>query len=137
MRVLVDTSVWSVALRRKAISDEERVVVAKLQELIESLQVVIIGPVRQEILSGIARDQQFQLLKTKLAAFEDLPVAPDDYEKAAFFYNICRVNGVQGSHIDFLICAVAANQKLPIFTLDKDFYRYAELLPIKVYSGSK
>jgi predicted nucleic acid-binding protein len=135
MKVLVDTSVWSAALRRKAINDEERAVVAKLQELIESLQVVVIGPVRQEILSGIADDKQFELLKTRLAAFEDLLVATGDYEKAAFFYNICRVNGIQGSHVDFLICAVAANHKLPIFTLDKDFYRYAEYLPITVYSG--
>jgi predicted nucleic acid-binding protein len=134
MKLLVDTSVWSVALRRKAISSEERAVVAKLQELIESLQVVIIGPVRQEILSGIADDKQFELLKTRLSAFEDLPVTSGDYEKAAFFYNTCRINGIQGSHVDFLICAVAANHKLPIFTLDIDFSRYAKYLPIIVYT---
>ncbi len=134
MKVLVDTSVWSIALRRKAITDEERAVVKKLQELIESLQVAIIGPIRQEILSGIAEEKQYKLLKTKLAAFEDIPISTGDYEKAAFFYNACRANGIQGSHVDFLICAVAANQKISIFTLDKDFLSYAEYLPIEVYS---
>jgi predicted nucleic acid-binding protein len=133
MKILVDTSVWSIALRRKAINDEERAVVKKLQELIESLQVAIIGPIRQEILSGIADEKQFKLLKTKLGAFEDLSITTDDYEKAAYFYSVCRVNGIQGSHIDYLICAVAANHKMPVFTLDKDFMRYAEYLPITVY----
>jgi predicted nucleic acid-binding protein len=133
MKILVDTSVWSIALRRKAINDEERAVVKKLQELIESLQVAIIGPIRQEILSGIADEKQFKLLKTKLGAFEDLLITTDDYEKAAYFYSVCRVNGIQGSHIDYLICAVAANHKMPVFTLDKDFMRYAEYLPITVY----
>ncbi len=133
MKILVDTSVWSIALRRKAINDEERAVVKKLQELIESMQVAIIGPIRQEILSGIADEKQFKLLKTKLEAFEDLSISTDDYEKAAYFYSVCRVNGIQGSHIDYLICAVAANHKMPVFTLDKDFIRYAEYLPVTVY----
>jgi predicted nucleic acid-binding protein len=133
MKILVDTSVWSIALRRKAINDEERAVVKKLQELIESLQVAIIGPIRQEILSGIADEKQFKLLKTKLEAFEDLSITTADYEKAAYFYSVCRVNGIQGSNIDYLICAVAANHKMPVFTLDKDFMRYAEYLPITVY----
>ena len=133
MKVLVDTSVWSIALRRKAINDEESAVVKKLQELIESLQVAIIGPIRQEILSGIADEKQFKLLITKLGTFEDVPISTAYYEKAAYFYSVCRVNGIQRSHIDFLICAVAANHKMPVFTLDKDFIRYAEYLPIKMY----
>ncbi len=133
MKILVDTSVWSIALRRNAINNEERAVVKKLQELIESLQVAIIGPIRQEILSGITDEKQFKLLKTKLEAFEDLSITTADYEKAAYFYSVCRVNGIQGSHIDYLICAVAANHKMPVFTLDKDFMRYAEYLPNTVY----
>jgi predicted nucleic acid-binding protein len=133
MKILVDTSVWSIALRRKTINEEERAVAKKLQELIESLQVAIIGPIRQEILSGIADEKQFRMLKNKLGAFEDLLITTADYEKAAYFYSVCRVNGIQGSHIDFLICAVAANHKMPVFTLDIDFMRYAEYLPITVY----
>ena len=93
----------------------------------------MIGPVRQEILSGIPDETQFRKLKAKLRAFEDLELTSDDYELAAEFTNACRKKGVQGSHIDFLICAVAVRNKLPIFTLDKDFERYAQPLGISLY----
>jgi predicted nucleic acid-binding protein len=46
--------------------------------------------------------------------------------------NQCRRKGVQGSTIDFLICAVAAIEELQILTTDSDFLRYAKHLPIKL-----
>ena len=135
MRVLVDTSVWSLALRRSEtdLSRKEAHAVDLLKELIRDGRVIVIGPVRQEILSGIPDEAQFRKLKAKLRAFEDLGLTSEDYELAAEFYNACRKRGVQGSYIDFLICAVAARNKLPIFTLDKDFERYAQPLGISLY----
>lgn len=47
---------------------------------------------------------------------------------AARFFNTCRTHGVQGSHIDFLISAVAANNGFAILTLDNDFSRYAQFI---------
>ena len=47
-------------------------------------------------------------------------------KKAAECYNICRSAGIQGSHIDFLICAFAERENAPIFTTDKDFFHYAK-----------
>jgi len=135
VRILVDTSVWSLALRRSEtdLSRKEAHAVDLLKELIRDGRVVVIGPVRQEILSGIPDEAQFRKLKAKLHAFEDLGLTSDDYELAAEFYNTCKKRGVQGSYIDFLICAVAARNKLPIFTLDKDFERYAQPLEISLY----
>lgn len=135
MRVLVDTSVWSLALRRTEtdLSRKETLAVDQLKELIRDGRVVVIGPVRQEILSGIPDEAQFRKLKSKLRAFEDLGLTSDDYELAAEFYNACRKRGVQGSHIDFLICAVAVRNQLPVFTLDGDFERYAQPLGISLY----
>ena len=135
MRVLVDTSVWSLALQRSEtdLSRKEAHAVDLLKELIRDGRVVVIGPVRQEILSGIPVEAQFRKLKAKLRAFEDLGITSDDYELAAEFTNACRKSGVQGSHIDFFICAVAVRNKLPIFTLDKDFERYAQPLGISLY----
>jgi hypothetical protein len=123
------------ALRRSEtdLSRKEAHAVDLLKELIRDGRVVVIGPVRQEILSGIPDEAQFRKLKAKLRAFEDLGLTSDDYELAAEFYNTCRKRGVQGSYIDFLICAVAARNKLPIFTLDKDFERYAQPLGISLY----
>jgi len=128
MKVLVDTSVWSLALRR----NEQNEFAQKLAELITELLVVIIGPVRQELLSGISNETMFSDLKARLGQFDDLPITTHDYETAARYYNICRKHGVQGSHIDFLICAVAGNNDLLIYTTDQDFQRFAEYLPIRL-----
>jgi predicted nucleic acid-binding protein len=134
MKVLVDTSIWSLALRRASeISEEDQVLVSELSELINEVRVAIIGPIRQELLSGISMKAQFDTLKEHLQAFEDLPISRDDYNRAAEFFNTCRQSGIQESQIDFLICSVAAGAGLPIFTSDQDFLLYVKLLPIILY----
>ena len=96
MKVLVDTSVWSLALwRTGSLYEDETFLVAALSDLLNDLRVVMIGPVRQELLSGISSIQQYSRLKEKLQAFEDLPLTCTYYEKAAEFYNICRKSGIQ------------------------------------------
>ena len=134
MRVLVDTSVWSLALRRSgALAEEDRSLVDELQGLIDDVRVAMIGPIRQELLSGIPSQTQFEDLRERLQAFEDLPLARDDYERAAGFYNTCRSRGVQGSQTGLLICAVGAGRGIPIFTFDKDFDLYAKHLPVSLH----
>ncbi len=138
MKVLVDTSVWSLALRRSgATSKEDQSLIYELNELISDVRVALIGPIRQELLSGITVQAQFETLKEKLRAFEDLPLNQQDYDRAAEFYNTCRKSGIQGSQVDFLICAVAEGRSVPIFTSDKDFYLYAKHLNITLYDVSK
>lgn len=129
MKVLVDTCVWSKALRYKA-SDKD--ITNKLNELITNGNLVIIGPIRQELLSGISETAQFNKLKERLSPFEDVPLKSEHFLKAAEFCNICRKKGIQGSSIDFLICTVASLEKFVVFTTDKDFDHYAEYLPIKL-----
>lgn len=133
MKALVDTSVWSEALRRKkkGSSNTEREQIARqLQTLIDDALVALIGPIRQEILSGISDKAGLEALKEKLRAFPDTEITTADYEMAAEFFNICRGKGIQGSHIDFLICAIAVREKLSILTIDKDFISYSRHLPI-------
>jgi len=134
MKVLVDTSVWSLALRRKNVK-ESREIVRELSQLISDSMVVMAGPVRQEVLSGISREEVFADLKVKLEPFDDLILTTRDYETAAEFHTTCRRNGIQGSHTDFLICAIASNRDLLIFTTDDDFTQYARFLPIRLYRG--
>jgi hypothetical protein len=129
MKVLVDTCVWSLALRHKSPISEMTI---KVKELIKDGRVVMIGPIRQELLSGISEISQFNKLKDKLSAFEDTPLASTHFVKAAEFCNICRKKGVQGSTIDFLICAVSYIENLAILTIDKDFDNYRKHLPIKL-----
>jgi len=131
MRVLVDTSVWSLALRRNQPVDSP--VVTELVELIREVRCQIIGPVRQELLSGIKNHLQFQKLRNHLRAFPDLEVTTQDFETAADFFNICRGKGIQGSNTDFLMCAIAARHKIPLFTTDEDFTLFQPHLPILLH----
>jgi predicted nucleic acid-binding protein len=136
MKVLVDTSYWSLALRRTQETKESARAKAVLLDLIEDLRVVVIGPIRQELLSGISAQNRFDALKYRLNAFIDLELSTKDYELAAEYFNTCKTHGIQGSHIDFLICAVAVRNGLAILTLDKDFEHYAHCLPIISWRAS-
>lgn len=128
MKIIVDTSIWSLALRRKKRQSVPEV--KFLESLIDNQKVCIIGPIRQEILSGIKDNKQFSQLKDILSAFNDFPIITKDYELAAEYFNICRTKGVQGSNTDFLICAVSYRNRFPIFTTDKDFEKFAKHIPI-------
>ena len=133
MDVLVDTSVWSLSLRRKN-HNEKDPVRNRFEQLVLDGRVQIIGPIRQELLSGIPNIEQFSLLKEKLRAFEDIDLRSYDYETAAEMFNVCRKKGIQGSHVDFLICAVAYNFELKIFTTDNDFTQYKKHLTIELFN---
>lgn len=131
MRVLVDTSVWSEALRQRKKLESEPV--KELRSLILEHRVEIIGPVRQEILSGLREEAQFERLEKQIAAFPDILLETADHTMAAKFFNTCRVRGVQGSNTDFLICAAAVRRDLAIFNTDKDFPLFAKHLPILLH----
>jgi len=124
MKVLIDTSVWSLAFRKKEKTEYEIKLITYLSEIVRDLRSVMIGPIRQEILSGISDESKFSEMQNKLSIFLDWPMETEDYELAAKFYNECRKNGIQGSHIDYLICAVAFRNNFKILTLDKDFEHY-------------
>jgi hypothetical protein len=130
MKVLVDTCIWSYALRHKNPNLEIEI---KLKEIIKDGRLVIIGPIRQEILSGISKETQFESLKEYLSPFEDLPLTSSHFIKAAEFSNICMKKGVQGSNTDFLLCSVAYLENLEIFTTDLDFKNYRKYLPIELF----
>lgn len=129
MKVLVDTCIWSLALRHK---NPDKNIVNKLTDLINDGRAVLIGPIKQEILSGIPHSGQFEKLKGILSSFEEIQLNSKHFELAAEFCNICRAKGVQGSTIDFLICSVAYSERMFIFSTDKDFEHYAKYLPIKL-----
>lgn len=139
MKVLVDTSIWSLAFRKKKESKALRhhIIINELKELINETRAVIIGPIRQEILSGISDEKQYLTLKEKLKVFDDVSINQSDFELAAELYNICRKKGIQGSHIDFLICAVALQNNFLVFTDDKDFDQYSKILAVKLHRPRK
>ena len=131
MNVLVDTSVWSLALRRAKRADST--VSGELAELIGEGRVVMLGAVRQEVLSGMKIKAQFDQLREHLRSFPDLELETADYEEAASAFNRCRERGVQGSNTDFLICAAAARRKLAVYTTDGDFRQFARILKVELH----
>jgi predicted nucleic acid-binding protein len=135
MKLLVDTPVWSLALRRR-VRSENASSTRELASLIEDGRVAMIGPVRQEVLSGIKEQSQFERLREHLRSFSDVLITSEDHEEAASFYNRCRGKGIQGSNTDFLICAIAARLEYPVFTTDKDFARFAKVLPIALHDAN-
>lgn len=135
MLVLVDTPVWSLALRRTStdLNPHEQRLTAALQELIRDGRAQLLGPVRQELLSGIRQETSFRKLRDHLRAFDEPHIEVADYEEAAHINNQCCSQGIAGSTIDFLICAAAARREWQVFTTDQDFTRYASVIPLKLY----
>jgi predicted nucleic acid-binding protein len=132
VRVIVDTPVWSLAFRRrrKDVSPVERRYVLTLRELIGADRTILIGAVRQEVLSGLTNAGEFERLRSHLAEFADEAPLVSDYEEAARCRNVCISAGIAGSGADMLICAVSMRLEVPILTTDRDFERYAAHLPL-------
>lgn len=136
MKVIVDTTVWSLALRRRStdLAADERRLVAEWAELVKEGRVGLLGIVRQEVLSGIPDGAAARRLRDVLRAFPDVVASFLDHEAAAEAFNRCRAKGVAGSPVDFLICAVAIRLEAPVFTTDADFAVYARHLPLSLHA---
>jgi hypothetical protein len=131
MKVLVDTSVWSLALRRSSPQDSAHV--RELTELISELRVQMVGPVRQELLSGIRHQKQFESLRDHLRPFPDLIIEREEYEYAAEIFNTLRSKGVQASNTDILLCSTSIRRKMPFFTIDNDFIHIAKHILLELH----
>jgi predicted nucleic acid-binding protein len=103
--------------------------------MIQDHRVQMIGPIRQEILSGIRSEDQFKKLQKHLESFPDLPAMTEDYVTAAKYFNRCLSKGIQGSNTDFLICAIANRNKFSIFTTDKDFELFSKHIKIILHKA--
>jgi predicted nucleic acid-binding protein len=139
MNVLVDTSVWSLALRRKteSLNATEIFIVADLSELVREGRARLMGLVRQELHSGIKTTEQYEKLRLHLRSFPDEPIDTSDYEEAAKAGNRCRGKGILVSTVDILICVVAIKREWAIFTTDPDFTNYVKVLPISIHMPRK
>jgi len=135
VNILVDTSVWSLGLRRKSqtLSSREKMLASDLAEIIREGRARMIGLIRQELLSGIKTSEQFEILRQYLRSFPDEPIDTSDYEEAAKAGNLCRAKGVAVSIVDILLCAVAMKREWGIFTTDPDFANYARVLPLEIH----
>lgn len=131
MKTLVDTSVWSLSLRRRPsapLQIEEQRLVALLLDAISEGRVAMIGPIRQELLSGIKERPRYAKLRRHLRAFLDEPLETADYEEAARLFNLRRSRGIQSGPIDILICAVALRRGWEVLSCDAGLDRCLKVL---------
>ncbi len=125
MNYIVDTSVWSLALRRKSHSSDPKVI--KLAAMLTNgSPIALLGVILQEILSGINSKPSFEQVKNYLEPFPILSLEREDYIAAAQLSNLCRSKGVQASTIDFQIAAVCIRNNCALLTCDNDFVHIAE-----------
>jgi predicted nucleic acid-binding protein len=136
MRILIDTPVWSLALRRKTadLAPSERQVMHLLHQIVDEGRAQLLGSVRQELLSGLREHAQFRRLRDYLRDFPDTVLVTEDYEEAARASNECRKAGIASTPVDMLICAVSLHHGWQIFSTDRDFSHYAAVLPIQLFS---
>jgi predicted nucleic acid-binding protein len=131
---LVDTPVWSLALRRKPenLNSTQTRLTKLLAQFVRENQAQLLGVVRQELLSGLREESEFRRLRDYLRDFPDVSVATEDYEEAAHSNNRCRAAGIATTTVDMLICAIAIRHSWEILSTDQDFVRYATVLKIRL-----
>jgi predicted nucleic acid-binding protein len=134
--VLVDTPVWSLSLRRRAVdlSPVERYYTQTLYRLVRERQVQLLGVTRQEVLSGIKEESQFLRIRDHLREFPNVETDSEDYEEAAKASNRCRRAGVSAWPVDMLLCGVALRHGWEILTIDRDFSHYDRVLKVRLYT---
>jgi predicted nucleic acid-binding protein len=135
VKVLVDTPVWSLAFRRQpsTIGAPDQAIVSECAELVRDGRAAIIGPIRQETLSGIREPSDFEKVRSKLAAIPDTPLTTPDFEEAAKFSNYCRSRGVAATSVDLMLWAITIRLDASLFTTDGDFVRFAKLSKLRLH----
>lgn len=128
---IVDTCVWSLGFRRR--NSEPSAALEALRHLIRVREALLIGSVRQEVLSGLREQAQFERIRNELRNYPDIPATLEDYERAGEFDGICRRRGIAASGTDMLICAMAERFDCDVLTTDQDFPRYATVLPVRLH----
>jgi predicted nucleic acid-binding protein len=119
MRVLVDTSAWSHALRSG--SDPADPAIRGLSRLVGKADVVLIGLILQEVLQGFRGDAAFRKVEQRLEAFPLLKLDRTHYVAAARLRRACAAGGIAASTVDCQIAAAAIAHRCRLFTLDRDF----------------
>ncbi len=118
MNILVDTSVWSLALRRNKIPELPEIKVLH-HILLEPNRIVTTGIIVQELLQGFSG-----------------PTLADHIESAEI-RNTCRRSGIQIGTVDALIAQLCIKYDLLLLSTDKDFQYAARHIPLKFYQAKQ
>ena len=133
MNTFVDTSVWSLALRR-----DRPPALPELDELDRVLStgtVVSTGLVLQELLQGFSRPKAHEEIISRFRALPFVVPDRDDHIAAADLRIKCRRRGVQVGTIDALLAQLCIRHELIMLTTDKDFRAASRIVPVALWTG--
>ena len=133
MKLFVDTSVWSLALRRDAPPDHPAVI--RLGDaLTRGEPVFSTGLILQELLQGFRGPQAAESIIERFAALPFITPTRADHVEAANLRNACRRRGVQIGTIDALLASLCIAHDLVMLSTDRDFIAIAESTPLILWS---
>jgi predicted nucleic acid-binding protein len=131
MNLLVDTSVWSLALRR------DPPLLPELGELRRALAgsdlVVTTGIIVQELLQGIVSERSRSQIRERMSRMGHVAGGIDDHTDAADAFIECRRRGVQLGTVDALLATLCIRRGLTLLTTDRDFLHAAPHLGLRVW----
>ena len=134
MNFLVDTSVWSLALRRGERRAESEV--ARLREaLLARESIYTTGLILQELLQGFRGPRQREPILRRFSALPTIAPDREDHVEAAEVRNRCRRNGVQLGTIDALLAQLAIRHDLVLLSTDRDFVHAAAHVPLRLWGS--
>lgn len=131
MSLFVDTSVWSLALRRDTPPDHPAVATLR-RALLDGDTIVTTGVVLQELLQGFNGPRDQERIIERLQVLPLLNPGRETHIQAAMLRNLCRRGGVQIGTIDALIARLCIEHDLALLTTDKDFVHASRLIPIRL-----
>ncbi len=131
INIVVDTSVWSRALKKGASSAGPQALRLAAM-LTQGRPVVLLGVIVQEVLSGIRDASDFEMLKSRLERFPVLDLDRSDYVAAARLMNLCMSKGLRVSAVDALIASACIEHDCALLTCDDDFARIADHCPLQL-----
>ena len=135
MSLLVDTSVWSLALRRDGAQDAPEVM-ALHTALLGADQVFTTGLVLQELLQGFAGPKAGEQIIERFATLAFLQPDREDHIEAAQVRNACRRKGVQVGTIDALLIQLCRRHDVVLLSADKDFENARQHVPIGLWQSA-
>ena len=133
MSVFVDTSVWSLALRRDAPADIPEV--AELRRSLDTGSVCCTGLVLQELLQGFSKAKAHKQITSHFSTLPLLVPDRNDHIHAAELRSRCRRQGVQTGTIDALLAQLCIRYELMMLTTDKDFHRIAPIISLSLWNS--
>lgn len=135
MTLLVDTSVWSLALRRDGAHESEEVLALR-EALMGADSVVTTGLVLQELLQGFNGPKAREAIIERFGALPLIQPDRQDHVAAAEVRNACRRGGVQIGTIDALLIQLCGRYEMTLLSSDKDFANAARHVPFRLWGSA-